>query len=263
MDNKSLAVLSVATNKYINYWTAMIISMENALSDSDTEIVAHVLTDQLELANVTAKKLRKVQVVIHEIAPYSWPEATLFRYRLFNEISDSVKEDLVMHLDADMLVKDNFLLKLPKNFRNNIALVRHPGFFRPSGLKRIIFYAQNLNYIRLDLASLVKIGGLGAWEMSQESHAFVPRQDRNNYVCGGTWFGQREAFFEMTSDLSRIENADTEKGVLPKWHDESILNYWLTHKDVTLLPPSFCFYPQYPQLKGLEEFIRAVDKNAK
>jgi hypothetical protein len=99
--------------------------------------------------------------------------------------------------------------------------------------------------------------------MSQESHAFVPRQKRKKYVCGGTWFGLREAFFSMTNDLARIEKADTEIGVIPKWHDESVLNSWLTSNHATLLPPSFCFYPQYPQLKGLEEFIRAVDKNAK
>jgi hypothetical protein len=58
-----------------------------------------------------------------------------------------------------------------------------------------------------------------------------------------------------------LEKTDTTNSIIPKWHDESILNFWLTLNETTLLSPSFCFNPRYPQLKGLPEFIRAVDKN--
>ena len=263
MTTKSVAILSVATNKYVDYWADMVKSIDRVFVNTRTEIVAHVLTEQVDVAEQISKDLKKIKVVVHKIPAYTWPEATLFRYRLFDEIKASIKEDLVMHLDADMLVLEDFLSVLPNKFYKDIALVIHPGFYRPHGLKRVKFYILNPNYLIHDVTSSIKQGGIGAWETSMGSQSFVPRSDRKNYVCGGTWFGYKDAFFKMIGELSQLERADTDNGVTPKWHDESLLNFWLTHNKVTLLPPSFCFYPQYPQLKGLPEFIRAVDKNAK
>jgi hypothetical protein len=261
MEVKSLAILTVATNKYIDYWAEMIQTADIALEESETEIVAYVLTDQTNTAERISSYLKKIKVIIYPIPAYGWPEATLFRYRLFDKISSDITEDLVMHLDADMLILNNFLPKLPNNFRNDIGLVRHPGFFRPRGKRLIAFYFSNLKYAKLDFIALIKDGGLGAWENSQSSHAFVKRGDRRNYVCGGTWFGLRSAFFKMVGELSQLEKKDTENGVVPKWHDESILNHWSSRHDATILSPSFCFYPQYPQLAGIEEYIRAVNKS--
>ncbi len=261
MSKDSIAILTVATNKYIDYWSAMVQSADDVFAGSKTEIVAHVLTDQTDKAQGIVTNLKKIKVVIHKIQPYKWPEATLFRYRLINEIAKGVNEDLVMHLDADMLVKSDFISELPDQFLNDIALVFHPGFYRPPGLKRLKFYWQNKNYIRQDAERLMTFGRLGDWEISKLSQSFVERKRRRNYVCGGTWFGFHDAFFKMVQELSLLERADTENGVLPKWHDESILNNWASRNEVTLLPPSFCFEPKYPHLKSMNEYIRAVDKN--
>jgi hypothetical protein len=130
-------------------------------------------------------------------------------------------------------------------------------------LKRLKFYILNPNYLVHDVASSIRQGGIGAWETSNNSQSFVPRSHRKNYVCGGTWFGYKDAFFKLIEELSQLERADTENGVTPKWHDESILNFWASRNRATLLSPSFCFYPQYPQLIGVKEYIRAVDKDAK
>jgi hypothetical protein len=239
----------------------MVKSADEVLLESKSEIVAHVLTDQVDKAQEIGSHLKKIKVMTHKIQPYAWPEATLFRYRLINEITSHVSQDLVMHLDADMLIKSDFISELPLEFQNDIALVMHPGFYRPPGLKKIKFYWQNKNYIPRDAGRFINLGKLGDWETSRLSQSFVKRKNRKNYVCGGTWFGLNDAFFRMTHELSLLELADTENGVLPKWHDESILNHWASCRDVTLLPPSFCFEPNYPHLKSLNEYIRAVDKN--
>ena len=261
MSRSSLAILSVATNKYVNYWKSMIESADKVLEDSKTEVIAHVLTNQVKEAELIARELHKIKVVAHEIEPYTWPEATLFRYRLINNIAEKVDSDLVMHLDADMLVIQDFLKALPDNFKNGIALVRHPGYYRPWGVKKIFFYLQNKHYIRQDLEAIRTLGGIGDWETSRDSKSFVSRAKRDKYVCGGTWFGYREEFFNMVKELAVLEKMDTENGVLPKWHDESILNFWASTHETTTLPPSFCFDPKYPQLRNLDELIRAVDKN--
>ena len=239
----------------------MIESADKVLENTKAEVIAHVLTDQIKEAELFAKELQKIRVVAHEIEPYSWPEATLFRYRLMNNIADEVNSDLVMHLDADMLVIQDFLKALPNNFKNGIALVRHPGYYRPLGVKKIAFYLKNKHYIRQDLEAIRTLGGIGDWETSRDSFSFVPRAKRHKYVCGGTWFGFRVEFFNMVEELAILERMDTDNGVLPKWHDESILNSWASTHETTTLPPSFCFDPKYPQLCNLDELIRAVDKN--
>lgn len=261
MDSKSLAIITVATNRYIEYWAAMTISADVVLRKSESEIVAHVLTDQVEKAEEIAKSLTKIKIIAHKIPSYGWPEASLYRYRLIHAIAVDVSAEIVMHLDADMLVIDDFLAALPDNFKNGIALVCHPGYYRPSGMEKIFFYLQNKNYIRQDLAKCWSLGGLGDWETSKYSISFVPRKKRDKYVCGGSWFGIRQSFFKMVEELALLEKADTDKGVLPKWHDESILNSWASFHETTVLSPSFCFDPKYPQLSNMDEFIRAIDKN--
>ena len=261
MSRDSLAILTVATNKYISYWSAMVLSADYAFADSEMAIVAHVFTDQVDKAKKIANKLKKVRVVIHEVEPYTWPEATLFRYRLINEIAKDIKEDLIMHLDADMLVRTDFISELPDEFLNDIALVIHPGYYRPPHMKKIKFYWKNKSYIRQDIERIITFGRLGDWEISKLSQSFVERKKRRHYVCGGTWFGFHDAFFKMVQELSQMEQADTDNGVVPIWHDESILNNWASRNKATLLPPSFCYEPKYLHLKSMKEYIRAVDKN--
>jgi hypothetical protein len=119
----------------------------------------------------------------------------------------------------------------------------------------------NPKYSLIDLKMKLHFGGLGSWERDPKYLAFVPRNRRKHYVCGGTWLGLRNSFFEMVASLVVLEIEDTERGLIPTWHDESILNKWSSENVTTLLDPSFCYEPKYRQLIDLPEFIRAVDKN--
>jgi len=257
----SIAILTVATNKYIYYWEQMIRSADTKLLNTDRKIVSHVLTENVKKAEEIKSQLMNIVVIIHPIQNYSWPEATLFRYRLYQEIKSTVTENLVMHLDADMIIMEDFLAKLPNEFMDGVALVRHPGFYRPPGLRKIGFYAKNRNYIRQDLECYLSMGALGDWEVTKKSTSYVTKKARDFYFCGGTWFGYRTAFFNLVNELAEIEKADTVTGFVPKWHDESILNHWASKNSFTILTPSYCFDPKYPQLAKLPEYIRAVTKN--
>jgi hypothetical protein len=220
----------------------------------------YVFTDQVDRANLFAQNLTKVSIQAIEIEGYKWPEATLFRYRIFEEFLPKIHEELLMHLDADMKVEKWFINEIPATLNKGIGLVSHPGFYRPKFLLMLLFYLRNPRKFWADARMWIIEGGIGSWENNEKSPAFVPRHQRVEYVCGGTWIGYRAQFAAMVSDLSRIEKSSTEKGIMPRWHDESILNKWYAENRPTLLSPAFCFDPTYPQLEGLTELIRAVDK---
>ena len=86
------------------------------------------------------------------------------------------------------------------------------------------------------------------------------RKDRRIYVCGGTWFGERDSFLKLVSELSQNVAADLEQNRIAVWHDESHLNWWASKNPHLTLTPEFCHVESYPQLEGLIATITAVDK---
>jgi hypothetical protein len=260
MEIKSLGILSVATNKYIDYWKELASSVDSCSPSEGVKVRMYVFTDQVDRANKHAETLRNVDVKPIEIESLKWPEATLFRYRIFDKYLPDIQEELLMHLDADMKVEKWFVDDIPATLKGGIGLVSHPGYYRPRFWSKNIFYWKNPRNIWVDIRMRFVEGGIGSWDKNEDSPAFVPKPQRHNYVCGGTWIGWRDQFASMVTELSILEQKSTNKGVMPRWHDESILNKWYVDNCPTLLSPAFCFDPTYPQLKGITELIRAVDK---
>ena len=258
---KSLGVLTVATNIYIDYWREMAMSFDKNCKP-DENVVLHVFTNRLDEVQRIKSELKNVLVVGHEIPDYRWPEATLLRYQIFNNASEEFSEDVLMHLDADMLITSSPLEKIfNASTVGQMCLVSHPGYWRPQIFRnRVIFYWKNITLFFSDLRMILRVGGLGSWETDSLSAAYVPRGNRLNYVCGGTWFGQKEVFIKLISELSRNVENDLERGKVAVWHDESHLNSWSTQNSHQLIDPSLCFVANYPQLAGLTSIIAAVEK---
>jgi hypothetical protein len=260
MEINSLGILSVATNRYINYWEELATSLDSSCPSDGVKVKMYVFTDQVERANLHAVRLKNINVEAFEIESYKWPEATLFRYRIFEKYLSNIHEEVLMHLDADMKVENWFIEDIPVTLRGGVGLVSHPGYYRPKSLAKIAFYGRNPRKIWSDIRMQLLEGGIGSWDKNGDSPAFVPRKKRIDYVCGGTWLGLRDQYVAMVTELSRLEQKSTEKGIMPRWHDESILNKWYADNQPSLLSPAFCFDPTYPQLIGLTELIRAVNK---
>ena len=257
---KTLAVLTVATRHYYEYWEKMVMSAEENMC-KDIKINFHVFTDRYSSADNFKPKSSSVNVIPHEIANLGWPEATIKRYQIISNFREEFTEDYLLHLDADMLFKTSLSALYDELQQDNeIRLVVHPGYYRPKRLIRIKFYFQNLRYLIIDLKLKLKIGGIGAWETNKKSKAYVSRKKRKRYFCGATWFGPRLKVLDFCDNLARNVESDASFGIIAKWHDESHLNQWAAENDFKVLSPRFCFDPTMPQLKQLNEFIRAVDK---
>jgi len=256
----SFAIVSIATGtKYIHYWKDLMLSFESSSIDV-SEISFYLLTDRVSECQEFAE-INSFRVECFEIPKYGWPEATLLRYREILKIGDNICEDVVIYLDADMLICQNFISTLsPKDWENGIALVAHPGYWRSRGITRIAYYLLNPAKILRDVFLQYKFGGLGTWEQDPKSSAHVPRKFRKKYVCGGAWMGLKTEFLELVSQCSQAVDKDLERDFIATWHDESHLNKWNSMHNATILNPSYCFDPTYKNLNKIPELIRAVQK---
>jgi hypothetical protein len=262
-NSRSIGVLTVATNIYIDYWKDMIFSFDQAI-DNKYEVVSHLFTDQPNQAMRIGSKLKNIKLKVHQVDSYVWPEATLLRYKMFSNQSSLLREDILMHLDADMFVHSNPIpLILESCSISDINLVSHPGYWRKS------FNRRSISEVVKDLKDKSRLMGSiqkkprGSWETNPTSMAYVPEENRSHYVCGGTWFGNRTALLDLISDLAVLTEIDISNGIIPIWHDESMLNRWASLNPHGLLSPSLCYVDEYRHLNSIPRVIQAVTKSNK
>lgn len=258
-----LTIFSVATDRYIKYWSAMVDSYFKTNRHS-VKIQWIVFTDKSEeIDPILIDKLGK-SLLVSKISHQKWPLPTILRYQFLSSISNQVFGRIVMHLDADMLfVGEIDFAKLEDSLgQKGVLLVRHPGYFRPTGREKLKFYLMWPRYLLKDFKTCFRFGGLGTWESNKESRAFVPRSKRKDYVCGGIWLGRRQEIITLCEELSRRVSMDFDHKIVAVFHDESHLNWYQIKNQFNLLNPELCFDPGYPQLRNLTPKILAVDKNA-
>jgi hypothetical protein len=251
--SKSIGILTVATNIYVDYWINMVRSLDKNLTSGQLCTV-HVFTDQPDKAIAIQSELVNLRVFPHLIPAYGWPDATIRRYEIINEFASEINESVLMHLDADMLVMDNFFEEIISIAeQNRMMLVSHPGFWN----KKISIRQKLRARINGSKATL------GSWETRQESLAYVEPRAQTNYVCGGVWAGPREIFFEAIEALAEAVSIDRENGIIAVWHDESHLNNWASRNDYIRITPAYCFVEEYAHLAGLKPKILAVTKEVR
>lgn len=255
-----VAVLTVATNRYLDYWKKMAASADRFLAPG-SPLTFYVFTDHPKEAQQIESQLQRSRVITKSIPNLGWPDATLFRYEIFRASWYLVNEEIVMHLDADMkLVSPTPLYPGPERWPNGIAFVRHPGYRRPHLGARLHLYSRSPRMVKGDVEMWLRHGALGAWEESQESLAYVPRNRRRVYVCGGTWMGTRESLGNMVHLLTERTREDFARGVVAQWHDESHLNWFASTHRHYLFDSQKCFAVGYLNLADIEAQIVAVDK---
>jgi hypothetical protein len=257
----SIDVVTIATNEYLDYWMNQARSIEHHWGSS-LQVTLHVFTNRDSEALIFAQGLTKVEVRVHEIPGWGWPEASAYRYKVISSNRAELKSEYLMHLDADMLVvapisKSDLLPPL----LGGIALVSHPGYYRPLGVAQIIFYFRNPERILFDLWAKLTQGGLGAWETNQSSLAAVPRNLRKEYFCGATWWGERAAVVQLCDELGRRSTIDEVNKIEARWNDESHLNWWASHNVHGICAPAYCFAEGYPQLRNITPKIFALEKS--
>ena len=248
----SLDVFSIATNGYDKYYLDLLKSAEKYVV-TPTKPVFHLFTDNTSNIESQVREFKNIRVCLHTIPSYEWPEATLVRYQLIYQNGEHFKNQVLMYIDSDMLFKNIFGPELnPDMWKSGLAFVSHPGFWR----EEIGFDLQSIK----DLYLRFKSGGLGTWESRPISMAFVSRNMRKVYACGGIWLGLKEEIIIFAKEMFQNVEIDKQRGITAIWHDESHLNKYISEHSTTILTPEYCFDPVYLYLKKIEPRIEAVRK---
>jgi hypothetical protein len=253
-----VSVFSVATNVYFDYWLKMYETANKNLFP-DTELTFHLFSNIKP--SIHQRDLIGSNVVIHEIVDLRWPEATLKRYELIVKNFPQVEADVLVYLDADMLI--NQVIELSTIYdahTDSVVLVRHPGYWRPSFHEDRTFYFRHLDLAVKDSLTWMRFGGIGAWECYQKSQAFVARSMRKRYYCGGFWLGKKTSIIDLAELMSQRVEVDSRNKITAIWHDESHLNKWATSNSFRSLDSSYCFAEGYKNLDNLPQRITAVTK---
>ena len=169
--------------------------------------------------------------------------------------------DVIVYLDADMLINETIALKeIFDHESDSMVLVRHPGYWRPPFREDKTFYLRHLFLAISDLVRRLIIGGIGSWESNEKSTSFVKRSDRRFYYCGGFWMGKKDAIISFAEAMYQNVSKDLNNNVMAIWHDESHLNKWATANAFRTHSPSYCFAEGFGNLDRLPKKIIAVTK---
>lgn len=228
---KSVGILMVATNAYLERWKETALDLEQNAFKKVAKVVIHLFTNEIEAAAQFSKdNLKRIEVRIHRIPGWGWPEATLLRYEFISQIKNVLSHEFLVYLDSDMRVTGDIAdIVLKLDVSDGLGVVSHPGFFRPSGIGRVKLYIMSPKSLLADFKNaLLNSKHLGAWEKNDQSTAFVPRRGRKSYVHGAIWFGYKEDFISMCQTLTSQTRIDLNNNIIARWHDESHLNCYIT-----------------------------------
>lgn len=254
--------MSIATKSYLQYWKSQVKSLDRFVI-GDCHLKTYLFTDNPEEAQSFSQSLDRVEVVAIPVPSYGWPEATLLRFMLMAQLRGFCSADEVLvYLDADMeAVSDINCETFVDSSKEGISLVQHPGFYRPTALRLARLYLSHPLLFLTDVALKFVYGGIGTWETNRNSVAFVQRDARRTYYCGGIWWGVAEQILDLCEELAQRVDQDTKAGRMARWHDESHLNWWASNRPHLVHPPTFCYSYAFPALANLNPTIVAVEKN--
>lgn len=165
----------------------------------------------------------RVKVEQHRIPPFKFPEATLYRYEIFDKYYIHLAQThYLFYSDIDMGFVDTVGDEI---LGNGLTVVYHPGF-----------------YVNRD-----KVGHWGSNGVVRESLAWVEPEKRFGYVAGGFNGGVTEFFQTMANRLHINILKDEINNARAEHNDESHLNAYIKndfHFDVLYLDSGYCMVEQ-------------------
>ena len=219
---KKIGLILISTNKYKIFVKPLIESARNFFLNNH-EVTYDLFTDSDEFNDLGD------DVVINKIEHLEWPMITLYRYKTFVKHKDILStEDYLFYCDIDMRFVDN----IGDEILGDLVATIHPGF----------------------------LGGRGTPETKPQSTAYIHPNDELVYYAGGFNGGSSSNFLEMSEQIDKNIDIDSNNGIIAIWHDESHLNKFFTkNKPTTILSPSYC-YPESWNLNYTKKLL-ALDKD--
>lgn len=232
---KRIGILLVATGKYKDFLPRTLQEIRKYFVPQYPKIFFLFIDSQEGIPDLSS-----YSHYITLIDRRGFPGDTLYRYNYFllrqNDLIQMT--DIVYYFDVDMGIPgivDEQVFPTPQT---PLIGTRHPGFH------------MKFSYTHPTGGSI---------DIKPESSAYVQPEKRiNNYIAGGFNGGITYFFLEMSKKIKKNIEIDDNNEVIPRWHDESHLNWYYYHHPhlFKILPPDYC-YPENCEL-GIPTIPRIV-----
>ncbi len=210
----NIGLLLIATNKYKQFVQPLLDGIAKHFV-KDSVINVHLFTDS---PDTVYKTNDRVQLHIYKIPPYKFPQATLYRYKIFDFFAPYLKEDYLFYMDVDMRIERDILAS-DICAEGKLTAVRHPGF-----------YYNN---------------GWGSPNTNPKSTAALREVYQKTYYAGGFQGGYAKLYLAAVKLLKSNIEVDENAGVMAEWHDETHWNWLHNYPSnsptlLHVLTPAFC-----------------------
>ena len=213
-----IAITTIATGKYDVFVPSLIDSCEKHFLPN-LEKKYFIFTDSNKIS--TSDKVIKVNQ-----NKLGWPYDTMMRFHMFSSVEKELEKfDFIFFMNANMEVV-SLISKdiLPIEEESGLVATHHPGFYR-------------------------KHPNLFTYERNPKSNFYIPFGSGKNYVQGCFNGGRSKEFLKMCREIKNRIDDDLRNRIIPIWHDESALNWYLLDKSPKLLHPVY----SWPEFTNLEE----------
>jgi hypothetical protein len=226
-----VGIITIATGKYDIFVAGLVESCENNfLPDIEKEYIIFSDSDRI-------KSSERVTVVPQE--KLGWPYDTMMRFHMFDSQREKLSEfDYLFFMNANLKIVSHIGEDILKTEGTcGIIATVHPGvyvrFVTPDlNVGQVGRYQREIFYLNKKLYPL---------ERREKSSFYVPFGEEFVYFQGCFNGGETEKFLSMSKILKDLMNKDLESKIIPLWHDESALNWYLNDKNPKALDPSFAY----------------------
>ena len=223
---KKVAILYMATGKYIQFWSDFYQAMEKYFLPRH-EKTYFLFTDHDDL--VVPKNVVKVH---QDQLP--WPYITFKRFHFFDGVKDKLQEfDYIYFLNGTMMHVAEINEEIFPTKEQGVAVTIRAGDFRRK-------YLQWFRYSR-----------------NKKSKSYIALNEGKYYFMGGFNGGTSEGFLKLIETLKNWTDIDIQNNVIPSWHDESMLNRYAIDlmnkgKYPLILMPEYSLYEDKTPHRGSE-----------
>ncbi len=196
---KKIAILYIATGKYITFWENFYKQTEKYFLPRH-EKTYFLFTDHDDL--IVPKNVVKVH---QDQLP--WPYVTFKRFHFFEGIKEKLEKfDYIYFLNGTMLPQAAINEEIFPTKEQEIMLTIHPGAF-----------------LKMDHDTFT-------YDRNPKSKAYIPYGQGHYYFMGGFNGGTSEGFLKLIKTCREWSDIDMKNNQMPLWHDESMLNSYIVNK---------------------------------
>lgn len=202
---KQITLLLIATKQYKQFVQPLLEGVKKYFLKNH-DVTVELFTDEIR----PYEGDERVKVNQTLIVSYGFPQATLYRYKIFT--AKKYECDYYYYSDIDMA----FVSEVGEEIFGNIVATRHPGFYN----------------------------GGGSWCDDKNSLAYTEPENRYRYYAGG-FQGGGEKYYRAMKQMALHIDEDERNGVMAEWHDEQHFNRYLSEcKGYKELSPAYCMVEQ-------------------